>query len=417
MNSGLERRARRIVRRFACLREALTDGFSETFQERRPGAGVASQRVVVVGAGLAGLATAYRLLKRGHDVTILEARSGPGGRILTLREPFAAGLSADAGGFRFRDDHWLVKRYVKLFNLPIAPFYPLHGTSIAFFAGDRIYRESRRPTAMRFSRPLTALEKWQFAQENDFQTFKIRGGADTLPGAFADRLGGRISFGSVVTGMEHDSQKVRVTFERDGSQQTIDADRLVCALPFSSLRRVSIRPALSPEKQRVVSDLTYAPGCLIYHQVRTDFLRQKGLTGFAVTDTIGEVWHLTHDQEGERGIIVAYVRGELVQQFARLDERARASEALRRMETILPGITANTETSASVCWDEDEWSRGAQSMIWALDKQSRPIIRRPEGRVHFAGEHAASRHHGWMEGALESAHRVAHEVETSPPRT
>jgi uncharacterized protein with NAD-binding domain and iron-sulfur cluster len=48
--------------------------------------------VIVVGAGLAGLAAAYELTLRGHDVTVLEAQSRPGGRVHTLREPFADGL-------------------------------------------------------------------------------------------------------------------------------------------------------------------------------------------------------------------------------------------------------------------------------------------------------------------------------------
>ncbi len=55
------------------------------------------RRVIVVGAGLAGLATAYELTEAGHDVTILEARNRAGGRVYTLRAPFADGLYAEAG--------------------------------------------------------------------------------------------------------------------------------------------------------------------------------------------------------------------------------------------------------------------------------------------------------------------------------
>src|SRR3990172_5920132 len=54
-------------------------------------------RVLVVGAGLAGLAAAYELQKAGFGVTVLEARSRPGGRVRTYRDPFADGLYAEMG--------------------------------------------------------------------------------------------------------------------------------------------------------------------------------------------------------------------------------------------------------------------------------------------------------------------------------
>ncbi len=60
----------------------------------------APKRVVVIGAGLAGLAAGYELMKAGHDVIVLEARNRPGGRVYTLRN-FADGLYAEAGGQAF----------------------------------------------------------------------------------------------------------------------------------------------------------------------------------------------------------------------------------------------------------------------------------------------------------------------------
>src|SRR6266446_7898851 len=55
------------------------------------------RQVLVLGAGLAGLAAAYELQKARYAVTVLEARSRPGGRVLTYRDPFADGLYAEMG--------------------------------------------------------------------------------------------------------------------------------------------------------------------------------------------------------------------------------------------------------------------------------------------------------------------------------
>src|SRR5215213_7364287 len=88
--------------------------------------GSAPRKVVVLGAGLAGLAAGYELTRAGHEVTLLEAQERPGGRVLTLRT-FDDGLYADAGAARIPDDHEWVLRYVKEFGLRLTPFYPEAG--------------------------------------------------------------------------------------------------------------------------------------------------------------------------------------------------------------------------------------------------------------------------------------------------
>lgn len=56
-----------------------------------------SVRVLVVGAGAAGLTTAYELQRAGHEVRVFEARDRPGGRIYTMRDPFSDGLYVEVG--------------------------------------------------------------------------------------------------------------------------------------------------------------------------------------------------------------------------------------------------------------------------------------------------------------------------------
>ncbi len=101
----------------------------------------AAKRVIVVGAGLAGLSAAYELTQAGHDVTILEAQMRPGGRVLTLREPFSDGLYAEAGAARFPDTHDLTLKYVELFDLTLDQFYPSEQTAKQY--STQYYRERR----------------------------------------------------------------------------------------------------------------------------------------------------------------------------------------------------------------------------------------------------------------------------------
>jgi monoamine oxidase len=95
------------------------------------------RRVVIVGAGLAGLTAALELREAGHDVTILEARTQPGGRVRTLRAPFADGLHAELGAARIPDTHTFTLKYIREFGLELAPFQPADGRSVMFPRGAR----------------------------------------------------------------------------------------------------------------------------------------------------------------------------------------------------------------------------------------------------------------------------------------
>jgi len=81
--------------------------------------GESSKNVLILGAGLAGLAAAYELDKAGFSVTVLEARSRPGGRVRTLRDPFADGLYAEMGA-EYVDAHdEYAHKYCKEFGLKV----------------------------------------------------------------------------------------------------------------------------------------------------------------------------------------------------------------------------------------------------------------------------------------------------------
>lgn len=88
---------------------------------RRPGPG--RSRVLVVGAGLSGLAAAFELERAGHDVTVLEARARPGGRVHTVRDRFADGLYTEIGAVGFSQAYTEANRYIDELGLERRDFY------------------------------------------------------------------------------------------------------------------------------------------------------------------------------------------------------------------------------------------------------------------------------------------------------
>ena len=101
------------------------------------GARSADAKVIILGAGVAGLAAALKLRESGYDVVLLEARTRPGGRVHTLREPFSDGLHAEAGAGRIPITHALTLEYVKRYALELDPFYPESGSEVFLWGGKR----------------------------------------------------------------------------------------------------------------------------------------------------------------------------------------------------------------------------------------------------------------------------------------
>jgi monoamine oxidase len=245
--------------------------------------------------------------------------------------------------------------------------------------------------------------------------YKIRGGTDLLPKAFAVRLSDKIHYGAPVVRIEQDAQGVKAVFLHAGSYQTTAGDYLICAVPFSVQKNIEVAPAFSIEKQRAIEQLPYLSASKIFLQSKRRFWLNEGQSGFATTDLpISQVWDLSHMQPGTRGILQAFPISVHSRRVTGMSEEERIDFALEQVQMVYPGMREHFEGGVTKCWDEDEWARGASSYYKPGQFSSLlPHVARPEGRIHFAGEHTSVWIDGWMQGALESGNRVAQEVNDS----
>src|SRR5262245_3651064 len=112
----------------------LTEGLPDTAVPRR--------RIVIVGAGMAGLTAGLLLKEAGHEVTILEGRNRIGGRILTCRE-FTGDMYGEFGAMRFPKQHPLVQWLIRdRFGLATRPFPMYDGDTFIFLQGKGVRRQS-----------------------------------------------------------------------------------------------------------------------------------------------------------------------------------------------------------------------------------------------------------------------------------
>jgi monoamine oxidase len=82
-----------------------------------------TKKIIVGGAGIAGLCCAYELMKKGHEVIVLEASGRHGGHVLTVHDGLSDGLYGDFGQEHITkqgyEKYW---EYTKEFNLTVLPY-------------------------------------------------------------------------------------------------------------------------------------------------------------------------------------------------------------------------------------------------------------------------------------------------------
>jgi monoamine oxidase len=112
----------------------------DLLKEGLPANGSGARRIVIVGAGMAGLTAGMLLKDAGHEVTILEGQNRLGGRILTYRG-FAGDMYGEFGAMRFPLQHPMVRWLIHdKFKLHTEPFPMYDGDSFIFLQGKGVRR-------------------------------------------------------------------------------------------------------------------------------------------------------------------------------------------------------------------------------------------------------------------------------------
>ena len=239
----------------------------------------------------------------------------------------------------------------------------------------------------------------------------IRGGNDRLPKAMGARLGASIACGCVVRRICQGAGWIEVGVETSTGQHQIAADAVICTIPFSLLPDIEIEPALSPAKQAILAQMRYVMATKVAFKTRTRPWEREGLSGFAQLDSMAEIWSPRWSSQGDWGVLQLYQQGELATTMDGMTPTARQAVASGIIQRVFPGTTSVIDEVFEYSWQLDPWARGAYGIAAPGQLYTwKDHLARPEGRIHFAGEHTSLEYAAWIEGAVRSGYRAATEV-------
>lgn len=382
-------------------------------------------RVAVIGAGISGLSAAFDLARAGCSVTVYETQDRVGGRALTLSNArsfarsFALSpeLLAQAGPVRFLDSSQRLLRLAQALGLPSEPFYPTRGRMVGHFSGTRIV--DFRPTegqlwgyAPPSTEPLRALAQ---------RVKRLLGHATAPSGAFGfvdgtEALTRSLARALTAAGVDlrtgvtvheimtlEDSVDVGFAMHAD-LERTERFDFVICTVPISVLDDIAFTPPLAHDKREIARSTEYSSAGRVFVEFARPFWRDDGCNGFALTDTIGEVWDPHWSRPMSRGLLVSYAHGALATRLYEMDEAAREHYVIHELERVFPGAARHAVCSTSFFWRDQAWVRGGWPLLRGGHEQDASTFREPEGRVVFAGDYASTPELlNTVEGALESA--------------
>lgn len=428
-------------------------------------------RVVVIGAGMSGLAAAYELSRAGYDVTVVEARNRVGGRVVSFKD-LVPGKNVEGGGELIGSNHPAWVGYAKQFGLKFIDVteedadFPvlLNGKLLSAKESEALWEELEKVfnTIVTDAAKVDADQPWTAAGADALDRRTLASWIESTPMSAQNKLALRtmmMADNGVLTewqsylgnlamvkggGLEKYWTESEVYRCKGGNQQL--ATKFVAAIgPARVLTRMPVRSvAMSDRGGRVVlvngktleADhvvLTAPPS--VWNKIAFDpvlppnLMPQMGnnvkcligLTGpvWRKSDRAPELlsdgpvnltWHGTDAQPGPGDALVAFSGGPSADACREWGAQ-RIDNYLTELQKAFPGVRASHTRSRFMDWPGDAWSKGSYTFPAPGQVTAQgPTLRDGIGRLHFAGEYCSYAFIGYMEGALHSGAALAKRI-------
>jgi monoamine oxidase len=428
--------------------------------------------VIVIGAGISGLSAARRLVSRGIDVRVLEARDRVGGRTLSadlgggridlggqwigpgqnralalVRELGITTFRQHSRGKKVQDLDGTVRRYGGL--LPSVGFRALVEAGLGMF---RLWRLSKKPdpkfdemtvedylqktlrtrgaqslvrvaTQMIFCVEPTELSFFYFLDylragqgliklssiDGGAQETRFADGAQSMSLKMAAALGDRVTLDAAVTDVIDDGNGVVVKHKQGESR----ARRVILAIPPPLQDRINFTPSLPADRLALGREMKMGSIIKTVIAYPKPFWRAAGLSGEALSDA-GPMRAVFDDCDADahHAALVGFIVGEPARKLHEMSRDARREAVVAQLVRLFGDEARQPSAYIDQDWIGEEWSRGCYVGITGPHTLSRygEALRRPAGRIHFAGTESATVWTGYFDGAIQAGERAADEV-------
>lgn len=415
-----------------------------------------SKEVIVVGAGISGLAAATRLRSLGFQVTVVEGRDRVGGRIWTDRSlgiPVDMGASwihgpqgnpitgfakqASARTFVTDDDSisvydeqgdelkWeptldIAERKFEQLEERIESWSEKRDEDLSIYATlSRISPQALEDLEMQWfltsviefdaGGPLEELSSWYWEGDEKFpgKDVVLPDGYDAITNLLAKGL--NIKTKQVVQEIHQDANRVTIT--TDG--ETLSADFAVITLPLGVLKkgRVRFSPDLAPAMKRAIERVGVGyvnKVALLFDSMFWDVDQYIGIT----TRTRGKYpYFLNLRKFSSANGLMNFGFGNFGKEMEGHSNEKIRTELTEILRTIYESDAAPPTRMLVSRWNRDPFAQGSYSFCAVGCKPSDfAQLGKPNRRLFFAGEHTSPRYWGTVHGAYLSGVRAADEV-------
>ena len=416
-----------------------------------------NRKVVIVGAGAAGLYGGYLLRQLGADVTVLEATDQPGGRIRTLRGFADYPIELGAEFVNGRDN--ILRRYAR--DAGVELLSPKSGGQDYLVVDGRLLSEeeaARLPaartayrlledmtryrgpdvtvaayvgsrTASRITATLTRIVGTELASSNEVLSLTTT--APMLKAALTinedlkrprapyleifrtilEALEGRIIYNSPVISLDY--RQDTVVIKTRNRQWEADKVILTAPLPVLQKRMITFQPELPDAKLRAIDSLHVGPAMKVILKFSRRFWGAPMQT--VVGGRFATYWPPIGNEYGDAAVLTAYALGEHHQRL-RDGEPSHIALLLKELDDLF-GHRIATETfvdSYTVDWAEEPFIGGfvAVPTSAAYFDHKKTLAAPVQNKVFFAGEASNFDPNtiGYVHGAMATSARVVREI-------